>query len=73
MIIVNLAQRQEDGIKALEAYDGGDFTFKFVSKQGIRLKFEVTGGDDKTAADVAKKYLKEQPWAGALFFNVTPG
>jgi len=69
MIILDMAQKQQDVIALLESQEG-EFTYKFVSKQGIKLKFEVTG-EPQGAADNAKKLIKAQPWGAALFFRAT--
>ncbi|MDR2832345.1 MAG: hypothetical protein LBV67_01360 [Streptococcaceae bacterium] len=71
MITVNLAQKQQDAIALLEAQEG-EFTYKFLSKAGIRLKFQVTG-DPEAAAANAKKIIKAQPWGAALYFNAVAG
>ncbi|WP_086350465.1 hypothetical protein [Candidatus Enterococcus clewellii] len=60
---------QQDAIKdLLNNYDGGDFTYSFKEKQGIKLIFDVTG-DAAAAATKAKEMIKEQPWGGVLYFQ----
>ena len=72
MIILNLAQCQDQAKELLEAYNEGDFSYKFEAKSGIRMKFSVTG-DPQEAAKKAKALIKAQPWGTTLFFNVQVG
>ncbi|MCL2863950.1 MAG: hypothetical protein FWE25_00265 [Lachnospiraceae bacterium] len=72
MITINLAQNQADAIALLEAYQGGDFSYKFEGKQGIRMKFSVTG-DPEQAGKKAKDLIKSQQWGTNLYFNVMIG
>ena len=72
MIIINLAQQQTEAIALLEAYKGGDFTYKFEGKQGIRLKFSVDG-DEEAAGRRAKELIKGESWGTNLYFNVVKG
>jgi len=68
MIVLNLAQMQDKAIDLLNNYDGGDFTYKFTEKKGIKLFFEVTGDADDAAVK-AKALIKAEPWGAVLFFN----
>ncbi|GGC98954.1 hypothetical protein [Enterococcus wangshanyuanii] len=68
MITIASAMQQEEIKALLESYDGGDFTYKFSQKQGIKLVFEVTG-DKEEAAKKAKELIKAQPWGGVLYFQ----
>lgn len=68
MITIASAMQQEEIKKLLENYDGGDFTYTFTKKQGIKLFFEVTG-DKEEAAKKAKEEIKAQPWGSVLFFQ----
>jgi hypothetical protein len=68
MITIASAMQQEEIKKLLESYDGGDFTYKFSKKQGIKLFFEVTGEPQEAAAK-AKALIKEQSWGSVLFFQ----
>jgi len=72
MITINLAQMQDKAIALLESYNEGDFTYKFESKQGIALKFSVTG-DAEAAGKKAKDLIKAEDWGMALYFNVVAG
>ncbi|AYG01526.1 MAG: hypothetical protein FWH31_00410 [Streptococcaceae bacterium] len=67
MIIVNLAQRQEEIIALLESKG-----YHFVKKQGIKLSFEVPEGtEDLNAAAVeVKALIKGTEWGPVLYFNV---
>ncbi|MBP1045360.1 hypothetical protein I6N96_03660 [Enterococcus sp. BWM-S5] len=60
---------QQDAIKdLLNNYDGGDFTYSFKEKQGIKLVFDVTG-DAAAAATKAKDLIKAQSWGNVLYFQ----
>ena len=72
MIILNMAQNQDKVIELLENYVGDDFTYKLEGKQGIQLKFFVTG-DPELAGKKAKSLIKAQPWGTVLYFNVMVG
>lgn len=62
---------QQDAIKdLLNNYDGGDFTYSFKEKQGIKLVFEVTG-DAAAAANKAKEMIKAEPWGKVLYFQAS--
>ncbi|MEI5991323.1 hypothetical protein [Enterococcus crotali] len=68
MITIASAMQQEEIKNLLENYDGGDFTYTFKEKKGIKLAFDVTG-DKEEAAKKAKEIIKAQPWGGVLFFQ----
>lgn len=67
MIIINLAQKQEEIIALLEAHG-----YTFVKKQGIKLSFEVPASteDMNAAAAEAKALIKGTEWGPVLYFNV---
>ncbi|MDR0922068.1 MAG: hypothetical protein LBM95_06785 [Lactobacillales bacterium] len=69
MITINLAQMQDKAIALLESYSGDDFSYKFLEKKGIKLRFEVTG-DSEAAAKKAKQLIKGESWGSVLFFNI---
>lgn len=68
MITIASAMQQEEIKSLLENYDGGEFTYTFTKKQGIKLFFDVTG-DPEAAAKKAKEEIKAQPWGSVLFFQ----
>jgi len=72
MITISLAMSQDKAIALLEAYTGGDFTFKYVDKTGIKLKFEVTG-DAEGAVKKAKELIKAESWGANLYFSASVG
>ena len=72
MITINLALKQEEAIVLLEAYEGSDFSYKYEGKQGIQLKFSITGAPE-AAAKRAKALIKAEPWGTNLYFNVMVG
>lgn len=66
-IIVNVAMKQDDIIKTVEAIEG--LEAKFVEKKGLKLYFEVNESQKDPAAYV-KKVLKAVPQYGALYYAV---
>ncbi|MGC6767171.1 hypothetical protein ACYSNR_04670 [Enterococcus sp. LJL128] len=70
MIGISSAMQQDAIKELLNTYDGGDFTYTFKEKQGIKLVFEVTG-DAAAAAVKAKEMIKAQPWGNVLYFQAT--
>lgn len=67
MLIINLAQRQEEIIALLESKG-----YHFVKKQGIKLSFEAPEGttDMNAAAADVKALIKGTEWGPVLYFNV---
>lgn len=71
MILVNCALRQDEIIKMVEEMEiDGQKPFKFNNKQGLKLHFDSTYGDDAKAAGLVKSYIKSTPLGKALFFSV---
>ena len=68
MIVVSSPMQQNEITELLTGYDGGDFTFHFKEKSGIRLFFEVTG-DNREAARKARELIKATPWGAILYFQ----
>lgn len=68
MISIASAMQQTEIQNLLNEYNGGDFTYTFKEKQGIKMIFEVTG-DPAEAAAAAKKLIKAQPWGSVLYFQ----
>ena len=48
----------------------GQKHFKFKNKQGLKLHFDSTYGDDNKAAGLIKSHIKSTPLGKALFFSV---
>ncbi|MEY8443530.1 hypothetical protein [Lactococcus ileimucosae] len=65
MIIVNVAMMQEKVIQLLE--ENG---FTYQEKQGLKLYFQEPSNDITTAAQTAKRLIKQSSFGSALFFNV---
>lgn len=70
MIYVASALKQQEIIELLEALEGST-KYKYVNKQGIKLSFEVEGGELQAAADAAKAAIKATEFGKALYFQVT--
>lgn len=65
MIIVNVAMMQEKVIQLLEKNG-----FTYQEKQGLKLYFQEPSNDITTAAQIAKRLIKQSSFGSALFFNV---
>ncbi len=70
MIYVSSALKQKEITELLEKYEG-DYSFKFVEKKGIKLSFEIIGGDEQVAINQAKAIIKGTDFGKALYFQVT--
>lgn len=70
MIYVNSAAMQNEIIKLLEDCDAA-IKFKYSTKKGIKLGFEVDTEDLDNAIIVAKAVLKDSELGKALYFQVT--
>ncbi len=71
MILVNCALSQDEVIKIVEEMEiDGQKHFKFKNKQGLKLHFDSTYGDDNKAAGLIKAHIKSTPLGKALFFSV---
>lgn len=71
MILVNCALRQDEIIKIVEDMEiEGQKTFKFKKKEGLKLHFDSTYGDDAKAAGLIKSHIKGTKLGQALFFSV---
>ncbi|WP_179396162.1 hypothetical protein [Lacticaseibacillus absianus] len=70
MIFINAPISADKMIETLEAYNENGVTFKFVSKNGMKLLFETNMDDLEAAAKLAKATIKAQRWASVLYFQV---
>ncbi|WP_125706494.1 hypothetical protein [Lacticaseibacillus daqingensis] len=70
MIFINAPISGDKMIETLEAYNDNGVTFKFVSKNGMKLLFETNMDDLEAAAKLAKATIKAQRWASVLYFQV---
>lgn len=70
MIYVSSALKQQEIIDLLEAITG-DISYKYLEKKGIKLAFEVVGGELEKAVDVAKATIKGSEIGKALYFQVS--
>ncbi len=70
MIYVKCPLKQEFVIELLEKNEE-DIQFKFVSKEGMKLTFEVDTADLDSAVAVAKKVIKATPVGSVLYFQVS--
>lgn len=70
MLYVNTALMQDKIIDLLTNFDDADLTFKYVDKQGIKLRFETNATDLEAAAKKVKAAIKAQSWGSVLYFQV---
>lgn len=71
MLVVNAPLMGDKITKALAEYHEGGVSFNFVSKNGLRLKFEVLGMDGQQAVDLAKRIISGQDFGKSLYFMVS--
>ncbi|HML36358.1 MAG TPA: hypothetical protein PKA19_02895 [Bacillota bacterium] len=57
-------------VGTLDGYKDADVEYKFISKNGMRLEFEVTGPDSTLAVDITKKLIRDTDFGNALYFQV---
>lgn len=70
MIYISSALKQQEIIELLEKMEG-DISFKYLEKKGIKLSFEISGGEPQAAIDIAKAAIKSTDFGKALYFQVT--
>lgn len=71
MIYINCPLKQDFIIELLEGHTEGDIHFKFVSKAGIKMQFEVDSPDLDGAVALAKSLIKATEVGSVLYFQVT--
>lgn len=70
MLIVN-APLMTDRVRAvLDGYDKDGVTIRFVSREGMKLAFEMTGLVGYDAVDFVKKLIRSHDFGNALYFQV---
>ncbi|MFW2488192.1 hypothetical protein [Clostridium chromiireducens] len=71
MIVVNCALRQDDIVEIVENIQvENEKVFKYVKKEGLKIIFESSLGDDQKSAGIIKQAIKETNIGKALFFSV---
>ncbi len=70
MIYISCALKQQEIIDLLEKMEG-EISYKFIDKKGIKLSFEISGGEAQTAVNEAKAAIKATDFGKALYFQVT--
>lgn len=68
MISVASALNQEDIKELLDNYNGDNFSYKFIKKEGIKLFFESSGNADEAARN-AREIIKNTVWGKILYFK----
>lgn len=70
-IVVNSVLMGNQIIGALTSYKEDNVNYEFISKNGMKIEFEVTEMEKTTAVDLTKKIIRSQDFGGALYFQVT--
>ncbi len=70
-IIVNSALMGEQIIRTLTSYKEDNVNYRFISKSGMKIEFEVTEMEKSAAIDLTKKIIRSQDFGSALYFQVT--
>lgn len=71
MIYISCAMKQDFIIECLENAKDDGINFKYISKKGIKMTFEVDTQDLDNAVVVAKKLIKSTDIGSVLYFQVT--
>ncbi len=70
-IVVNSVLMGNQIIGALTSYKEDNINYEFISKNGMKIEFEVTEMEKTAAVDLTKKIIRSQDFGGALYFQVT--
>lgn len=70
-IVVNSVLMGNQIIGALTSYKEDNVNYEFISKNGMKIEFEVTEMEKAAAIDLTKKIIRSQDFGSALFFQVT--
>ncbi len=70
MLIVNAPLMTDRVRSALDGYDKDGVTIRFVSREGMKLAFEMTGLAGYDAVDFVKKLIRSHDFGNALYFQV---
>ncbi len=70
-IVVNSVLMGNQIIGALTSYKEDNVNYEFISKNGMKIEFEVTEMEKTAAVDLTKKIIRSQDFGGALYFQVT--
>lgn len=71
MVYVKCPLKHDVIIDLLENYDDTDIRFKFVSKTGITLTFEVNTKNTDIAAKIAEDLIGEDPFFLVVKYQVS--
>ena len=69
-VIINSPLMGDKIISTLDGYKNADMEYRFISKNGMSLKFEVTGIDGISAVDMTKNLIRNTDFGNALYFQV---
>ncbi|EGD46985.1 hypothetical protein Cpap_1180 [Ruminiclostridium papyrosolvens DSM 2782] len=70
-IVVNSVLMGNQIIGALTSYKEDNVNYEFISKNGMKIEFEVTEMEKAAAVDLTKKIIRSQDFGSALYFQVT--
>ena len=58
-------------IELFDGYSQDGIEIKYLSKNGMKLYFDINGIEGDEAVSMAKKMLRSTDWAKSLYFYVT--
>lgn len=70
-IVVNSVLMGNQIIGVLTSYKEDNVNYEFISKNGMKIEFEVTEMEKAAAVDLTKKIIRSQDFGSALYFQVT--
>lgn len=71
MLVIHAPLMADKITNVLSEYRDGSARFSFISKTGMKLKFDCDGIEEQQAAELAKKLIKAQPFGKTLYFSVS--
>lgn len=73
MILVNCSIAQTDIIKLISEYKvDGEYIFRHLKTEGIKIYFNSTLNDDYKACDIISNIIRGHKYGPIIFFNVVP-
>ena len=69
-IIVKAPLKTDDIQQLLDGYTSEGLTFRFESRKGFEMTYEVLGESTADAADMAKSLIRSTDYGKALYISV---
>ncbi|SBV92520.1 conserved hypothetical protein [uncultured Eubacteriales bacterium] len=69
MLIISTPLKADQVKEVLDGYQKDGVTIRFLQKDGMRLRFEVTGVKGYDATDLAKSIIRSHEFGNALYFS----